>query len=31
LTQLAKFIIIAQAKGYVELSLGKCDNAPNLG
>jgi len=31
LTQLGKFIITAQAKGYVELSLCKCDKVPDLG
>jgi PIN domain nuclease of toxin-antitoxin system len=31
LTQLSKFIITAQAKEYVELSLCKCDNVPNFG
>ena len=28
---LSKFIITAQAKEYVELSLCKCDNVPNFG
>lgn len=31
MTQLSKFIITAQAKEYVELSLCKCDNVPNFG